>query len=62
MWSYLQQEKQREEMNSGCNRLETVARDFFYTGAGGGSTIDSLHDVSSNLFYLSLADSYCQPM
>jgi hypothetical protein len=29
MWSYLQQEEQREAMDSGCNRLETVARDLF---------------------------------
>jgi hypothetical protein len=29
MWSYLQQEEERVEMASGCNRLETVARDLF---------------------------------
>jgi hypothetical protein len=29
MWSYLQQEEQREAMDSTCNRLETVARDLF---------------------------------
>jgi hypothetical protein len=28
-WSYLQQEEQREAMDSGCNRLETVAQDLF---------------------------------
>jgi hypothetical protein len=29
MWFYLQQEEQREAMDSGCNRLEMVARDLF---------------------------------
>jgi hypothetical protein len=29
MWSYLQQEEQREAMDSGCNRLEMAARDLF---------------------------------
>jgi hypothetical protein len=29
IWSYLQQEKQREAMNYECNRLETVAQDLF---------------------------------
>jgi hypothetical protein len=29
MWSYLQQEEQRAAMDSGCNRVETVARDLF---------------------------------
>jgi hypothetical protein len=28
-WSYLQQEEQRAKMDSGCNRLEMVARDLF---------------------------------
>jgi hypothetical protein len=28
VWSYFQQEEHRAVMNSGCNRLETVARDF----------------------------------
>jgi hypothetical protein len=28
MWSYLQQEEQRAVMDSGCNRLETVAQNF----------------------------------
>jgi hypothetical protein len=28
-WSYLQQEEQRVEMDSGCNSLETVAQDLF---------------------------------
>jgi hypothetical protein len=28
-WSYLQLVEQREAMDSGCNRLETVARDLF---------------------------------
>jgi hypothetical protein len=28
-WSYLQSEEQRDVMEYGCNRLETVARDFF---------------------------------
>jgi hypothetical protein len=28
MWSYLQQKEQWEAMDSRCNRLETVARDF----------------------------------
>jgi hypothetical protein len=30
MWSYLQQEEQREEMDFGCNRLEMVARDLLH--------------------------------
>jgi hypothetical protein len=29
MWSYLQQEEEREAMDSRCNRLEMVARDLF---------------------------------
>jgi hypothetical protein len=29
MWSYLQPEEQRRDMDIGCNRLETVARDFY---------------------------------
>ena len=28
-WSYLQAEDQRDAMESGCNRPETVARDFY---------------------------------
>lgn len=28
-WSYIQAEEQRAAMESGCNRLETVARDFY---------------------------------
>ena len=28
MWSYLQPEELRQDMDSGCNRLETVARDL----------------------------------
>jgi hypothetical protein len=28
-WSYLQQEEQQVVMDSGCNRLEMVARDLF---------------------------------
>jgi hypothetical protein len=29
MWSYLQQVEERDAMNSGCNHLETVARDLY---------------------------------
>jgi hypothetical protein len=29
MWSYLQQEEQREVIDSGWNRLETVAHDYY---------------------------------
>jgi hypothetical protein len=29
MWSYLQQEEQREAMDSGYNRLDTVSQDLF---------------------------------
>jgi hypothetical protein len=29
MWSYLQPEEQRQDMYIGCNRLGTVARDFY---------------------------------
>jgi hypothetical protein len=29
MWSYFQQEEQREAIDYGCNRLETVAQDLF---------------------------------
>jgi hypothetical protein len=29
MWSYLQQEDVRQDMDIGCNRLATVARDFY---------------------------------
>jgi hypothetical protein len=34
-WSYLQTVEQRDAMDSGCNRLETVARDIFNHLAGG---------------------------
>jgi hypothetical protein len=29
-WSYLQPVEQQDAMDSGCNRLETIARDLFY--------------------------------
>jgi hypothetical protein len=29
MWSYLQLEDERPALDIGCNRLETVARDFY---------------------------------
>jgi hypothetical protein len=29
LWSYLQMEKKRGDMDFGCNRLETVTRDLF---------------------------------
>jgi hypothetical protein len=32
LWSYLQPEDRRDVMESGCNRLETAARDFYSQG------------------------------
>jgi hypothetical protein len=46
MWSFLQQEDQREVMNSGCNRTEMVARNIF-NGAADRCTIELLTNVLS---------------
>jgi hypothetical protein len=60
MWSYLQIEKQRDVMEYGRNRLETVHA-ISTAGAAGGVIIESHTDVSLACTFgsLSLVDVNC---
>jgi hypothetical protein len=45
MWSYLQPVEDRQDMDSGCNRLEMVARDIYTASAVGDLCIESLSEM-----------------
>jgi hypothetical protein len=52
MWSYLQQDEERVEMASGCNRLEGRLLGIYSTGAAGSCILELLHR------FLSIAISF----
>jgi hypothetical protein len=59
MWSYLQPVEHHQNMDIGCNRLVTVARDIYTADSGGGLSVALMINVQSYFveLYFQVADS-----